>query len=71
MEELVTVRLPLIPGKEQQEAQFVAVNGREWVIPRGKDMEIPRYAAMALQRAEDEQLRALEYLTQKPYRRDH
>ena len=27
--EPVTVRLPIIPGKEKQEAQFVAVNGRE------------------------------------------
>jgi hypothetical protein len=68
MEEIVTVRLPIIPGKEKQEAQFVAVNGREWVIPRGKDFQIPRYAALVLQEAEEEQLKALQYQAEAQYR---
>jgi hypothetical protein len=69
MEESVTVRLPLIPGAEKQEAQFVGVNGRSWVIPRGKDFQIPRYAAIVLQQSEDEQLNALRYQEEEQYRR--
>lgn len=69
MEELVTIRLPIIPGKEKQEAQFVAVNGREWVIPRGVDFQLPRYAALVLQQAEEEQIKAVLFRDEKPYRR--
>lgn len=69
MEELVTIRLPIIPGKEKQEAQYVAVNGREWVIPRGVDYQIPRYAAKVLQESEEEQIRAALYRDAMPYRR--
>ena len=68
MEEKVTIRLPLIPGAEKQEAQFVGVNGKSWVIPRGKDFQIPRYAAMVLQQSEDEQLNAMRYQEEQTYR---
>jgi len=68
--EPVTVRLPIIPGKEKQEAQFVAVNGREWTVPRGKEFELPRCAALVLQQADDEMLRAVEYQMNAPYKRE-
>ena len=69
MEEKVTVRLPIVPGKEKQEAQFVGVNGRDWVIPRGQDFQVPRYVVEVLQNSENEQLRAVEYREGKKYRR--
>ncbi len=68
--ELVTVRLPIIPGAEKQEAQFVAVNGHEWVVPRGVEFEIPRCAALVLQHSEEEMLRAMNYTLEAPYRRE-
>lgn len=68
--EPVTVRLPPIQGVSKQEAQFVAVNGREWVVPRGKDFELPRCAALVIQQAEDEMLRAIEYQVNAPYKRE-
>ena len=68
MEEIVTVRLPIIPGLEKQEAQFVGVNGRSWVIPRGVDFNIPRYAAEVLKNAEEERLRAYAYQAEQQYR---
>ena len=72
LEEMVTVRLPIIPGKEKQEAQYVAVVGKgEWVIPRGENFQIPRYAALVLQEAEEEQLNAIRYINEQPYRREN
>ena len=68
--EPVTVRLQIIPGKEKQEAQFVAVNGREWTVPRGKEFELPRCAALVLRQADDEMLRAVEYQMNAPYKRE-
>ena len=69
MNEKITIRLPIIPGMEKQEAQFVGVNGRDWVIPRGKDFQVPRYVAEVLQNSENEKLRAIEYREGKSYRR--
>ena len=69
LEEIVTVRLPLIPG-EKQEALYVGVNGQSWVVPRGKPFELPRYAALVIEQAEAEQLRAMEYQIEAPYKRE-
>lgn len=68
--EIVTVNLPPIRGVEKQEAQFVAVNGREWVVPRGVDFDLPRCAALVLQQADDEYLRAIMYQAEAPYKRE-
>ena len=60
-EKLVKIRLPIIPGKEKQEAQFVRVNNRTWVIPRGVEMEVPECVVEVLRHSEDMQLEALKY----------
>lgn len=57
----VTIRLPIVPGKERQEAQFVRVNGKTFVIPRGVEMEVPKYVAIELQRADEEAIAAMRY----------
>ena len=59
--EMVTVRLPMIPGVEKQEALFVACNNIEYVIPRGKAMEVPRCIAEIIEHSENEAIRAEEY----------
>lgn len=60
-EKLVKVRLPLIPNVEKQEAQFVSCNGRDFVIPRGKEVEVPECIAEILRNSEEAQLEAFRY----------
>ena len=60
-EKTVKIRLPLIPGVEKQEALYVGVNDSSWVIPRGKEMEVPWYVAEVIEHSETEALRAAEF----------
>ena len=48
-EELVTIRLPLVRGEG---AKFVAVNGENILIPRGKDVQIKKKFYWVLQQSE-------------------
>ena len=57
-EEMVTIRLPLIPGVEKQEALYVGVNDRSWVIPRGKAMQVPRCVMEVIEHSEEEAMNA-------------
>lgn len=57
-EKKVKIRLPLIPGAEKQEALFVGVNDREWVIPRGKEMEVPECVVEVINHSEEMQIQA-------------
>lgn len=45
-EKTVKVRIP--KTKEQQDAVFVSVNDRTWLIPRGVEVEVPECAAAQL-----------------------
>ena len=63
--EMVQVRLPMIPGVEKQEALFVGCNNIEYVIPRGKAMEVPRCIAEIIEHSENEAIRAEEYRASK------
>lgn len=60
-EKMVTIRLPLIPGVDKQEALYVGVNDRSWVIPRGIPMEVPECVAEVIDHSETEAFRAAEY----------
>ena len=60
-EKLVRIRLPLIPNVEHQEAQFVSCNGRDYVIPRGVDMEVPECIVEILRNSENAMLEAYRY----------
>ena len=51
MEELVTIKLPLT--RDQADDKFVQVNQRNWLIKRGEYVQVPRYVAELLERAED------------------
>ena len=68
LNEMITIRLPIIPGKEKQEALYVGVNGKSWVVPRGVDFELPRYAYMVIENAENEALEAYRFQQDKLYR---
>ena len=57
-EEMVSIRLPLIPGVEKQEALYVGVNDRSWVIPRGKEMQVPRCVVEVIEHSEEEAMNA-------------
>ena len=60
-EKLVKIRLPLIPNVEKQEAQFVSCNGRDFVIPRGKEVEVPECIVEILRNSENALLEAYQY----------
>lgn len=46
MEVMVPVFLPKIPGDD--ETVFVGLNGKAWLIPRGKRFEVPKPVAEIL-----------------------
>lgn len=58
-EKLVKIRLPLT--REDPRALFVRVNHRTWLIPRGKEFEIPECAAEVIEHAETAQLERMEF----------
>lgn len=49
-EKKVTIKLPL--SRSEKEDVFVGVNGKTWMIQRGKEVEVPWYVARVLQRRE-------------------
>ena len=46
---------------EKQEAQFVSCNGRDYVIPRGKEVEVPECIVEILRNSENAMLEAYQY----------
>ena len=58
-EKKVRIRLPIIPSVEKQEALFVSCNNREFVIPRGEEVEVPECIAEIIRHSEDQQIAAM------------
>lgn len=54
--ELVTVMVPLGRAGEEQQI-FLSVNGRTWLVPRGKQVELPAYAADVLKKTLRQELK--------------
>ncbi len=63
-EKLVKIRLPLIPGVQNQEALFVGCNERSWVIPRGEEMEVPECVVEIIQHSENSMYAAYKFTEQ-------
>lgn len=63
-EKLVKIRLPLIPGVQNQEALYVGCNERSWVIPRGVEMEVPECVVEIIQHSEKAMYEAYKYKEQ-------
>ncbi len=51
-EELVEIKLNRIPGQGSDQSQFVAVNGKSWLIRRGEWVQVPRYVALVLEESQ-------------------
>ena len=61
MNEMITIRLPIVPGAAKQEALFVGCNNRTMVIPRGVDTKVPRCMVDIINHAEEAQLEAMRF----------
>jgi hypothetical protein len=48
---MVKIRLPLT--RNEKEDEYVAVNGKSYLIKRGVDVEVPEYVAEVLQHKEE------------------
>ena len=55
---LVSVRLNRIPGRGADQSQFVAVNGRSWLVKRGEWVQLPGYVARVLEESQRRRDRA-------------
>lgn len=62
--ELVTVRLFKDSDKYKDDV-FVAVNGRNYQIQRGKEVQVPRCVAEILNASEEQDTRTAELIAQK------
>ena len=58
-EKLVTIRLPLT--RDKTKGEFVRVNHRRWIIPRGKEWKVPECVAEVLEHSEEQELERMEY----------
>ena len=38
---MAKVKLPRLPGSNERQEQYVAVNGKAYIIQRGKEVEVP------------------------------
>jgi hypothetical protein len=59
MEEMVTVYVPKASGEEP--TLFVALNSRTWLLPRGKQSEVPKPVAEIIWQMEKAQAEAEEF----------
>ncbi len=58
---MVKIRLPIVPGQSKQEALFVGVNTRTWVIPRGVETEVPECVVEVIGHMEEAMIEAAQY----------
>lgn len=57
----VTVRLPKNKGSNARQEEFFSVNGKNYIIERGKTVEIPEEVAEVIRNAEKAEEYAMEY----------
>ena len=58
----VTVRLPKLPGQNANQEEFFSVNGKNYIIRRGEEVEIPEEVAEVIRNAEKAEEYALNYV---------
>lgn len=61
-EKKVVVTLPIL--NEDDMVQYVAVNGRSFMIRRGEEVEVPECVAEVLKNSERQKLEAMKYRRQ-------
>ena len=57
----VVVRLPRNKGKNAVQEEFFSVNGKNYIIKRGEDVEIPIEVAEVIRNAEKDEEYAMRY----------
>lgn len=62
MEKTVTIKLPLT--RSEKEDVFVGINGHNWLLQRGMEVEVPWNVMKVLQRQEKMLAQALEFENQ-------
>ena len=58
----VVVRLPRNKGKNAVQEEFFSVNGKNYIIKRGEDVEIPVEVAEVIRNAEKDEDYAMRYV---------
>ncbi len=54
MQEMVTIKIPKDPVDKWNDSLFVGLNGRRYLIQRGKFVEVPRPVAEIIQHSEEQ-----------------
>lgn len=67
-EELVEVRLPILPDPNAPQQEFYSVNGKNWLIQRGVPVKVPKALAEVIDRSEAATLYAIQYANSIPPR---
>lgn len=57
----VTVRLPRLQGQNALQREFFSVNGKNYLIKRGEEVEIPEEVAEVIRNAEKAEEYAMNY----------
>lgn len=58
----VVVRLPRLHGQNARQEEFFSVNGRNYIIQRGIDVEVPEEVAEVIRNAEKAEEYAMRYV---------
>lgn len=58
----VTVKLPRLPGQNAIQEEFFSVNGKNYIIKRGEEVEIPEAVAEVIRNAEKADEYAMRYV---------
>ena len=58
----VTVILPRLPGQNAVQEEFFSVNGKNYMVKRGKEVEIPEEVAEVIRNAQKAEAYAMKYV---------
>lgn len=61
-EKRAVVRLPLLRGQNAVQEEFFSVNGKNYMIKRGEEVEIPEAVAEVIHNAEKAETYAMRYI---------
>lgn len=60
----VTVTLPRLPGQNAIQEEFFSVNGKNYIIKRGEEVEIPEEVAEVIRNANKAEEYAMNYVSE-------
>lgn len=61
-EELVEVKLPIIPDPKAQQQEFYSVNGKNYIIKRGVAVKVPKSLAEVIANGQEAVEKAFAYV---------